>query len=100
MNFKFHNEIFISKLHIQNLSDRDEEKSLEAEDDTSQDENVADIQKEKLLSINFEVKVENQKGEGLITYSTDQQIFNFKVISGSYQEVWVVYIDFQSIHSK
>ena len=49
---------------------------------------------DKLLTTNFEVKVENRKVEGLITYSTDQQIFKFKV------EVWGVYIDFQSIHSK
>ena len=38
--------------------------------------------------------------EGLITYSTDQQIFKFKVNSGTDQEVWGIYIDFQSIHSK
>ena len=44
------------------------------------------IQDNKLLTINFEVKVENQKVEGLITYSTDQQIFKFKVNSGSNQE--------------
>ena len=55
---------------------------------------------DKLLTTNFEVKVHNQKVEGLITYSTDQQIFKFKVTSGSYQEVWGVYIDFQSIHIK
>ena len=58
------------------------------------------VQEDKLLTTNFEVKVENQNVEGLITYSTDQQIFKFKVISGSNQEVWVVYIDFQSIHRK
>ena len=36
---------------------------------------------DKLLTINFEVKVENRKVEGFITYSTDQQIFKFKVNS-------------------
>ena len=36
----------------------------------------------------------------LITYSTDQRIFKFRVISGINQEVWEPYIDFQSIHSK
>ena len=41
----------------------------------------------KLLTTNFEVKVENRKVEGLITYSTDQQIFKFKVNSGTDQEV-------------
>ena len=58
------------------------------------------VQENKLLTTNFEVKVENQKVEGLITYSTDQQIFKLKVNSGTDQEVWRVYIDFQSIHSK
>ena len=58
------------------------------------------VQDNKLLMTNFEVKVENRKVEGLITYSTDQQIFKLKVNSGTDQEVWGVYIDFQSIHSK
>ena len=58
------------------------------------------VQEDKLLATNFEVKVENRKVEGLITYSTDQQIFKFKVNSGTDQEVWGVYIDFQSNHSK
>ena len=57
-------------------------------------------QENKLLPTNFEVKAKNRKVEGLITYSTDQQIFKFKVNSGDDQEVWGVYIDFQSIHSK
>ena len=46
------------------------------------------------------IKVEAQKVEGPITYSTDQQILKFEVNSGTDQEVWGVYIDFQSIHSK
>ena len=49
----------------------------------------------KLLNTNFGVKAENRKVEGLITYSTDQQIFKFKVKSGTDQEVWGVYIDSQ-----
>ena len=57
-------------------------------------------QEDKLLTTNFEVKVKNRKVEGLITYSTDQQIFKLKVNSETDQEVWGVYIDFQSIHSK
>ena len=52
--------------------------------------------KDKLLTSNFEVKVENQKVEGLITYSTGQQIFKFKVNSGTYQELWEVYVDSKS----
>ena len=58
------------------------------------------VQENKLVTTNFEVKVKNRKVEGLITYSTDQQIFKFNVNSGTDQEVWGVYIDFQSIHSK
>ena len=98
--------------HGMNETTHDEENSSEAEDHTSEDENVAEMQtyenngelnneqENKLLTTNFEVKVENRKVEGLITYSTDQQIFKFKVNSGTDQEVWGVYIDFQSIHSK
>ena len=89
----------------------DEENSSETEDDTSEAENVNEMQTyenngekneqdSKLLTTNFEVKVGNRKVEGPTTYSTDQQIFKFKVNSGTDQEVWGVYIDFQSIHSK
>ena len=89
----------------------DEENVSEAEDDRSQEENVIQMQiyennreqnkqEDKLRTTNFEVKVENRKVEGLITYSTDLQIFKLNVNSGTDQEVWGVYIDFQSIHSK
>ena len=54
----------------------------------------------KNLTTNFEVKVKNRKVEGLITNSNDLQIFKIQVNSGTDQEVWGVYIDFQSIHSK
>ena len=57
-------------------------------------------QEDKLVSTNFKVKVKKQKVEGLVSYSTDKHIFKFKVNSGTDQEVWGVYIDFQSIHSK
>ena len=97
--------------NVLNETTQDEENVSEAEGDTSQEENVIEmqiyenhqeqnIQNIKLLTTNFEVKVENRKVEGLITYSTDQLIFKFKVNSGTDQEVWGVYIDFQSIHSK
>ena len=94
---------------MSNTITHDEENSSEAKDDTSEDENVTEMQtyenngeqnnaqEEKLLATNFEVKVENRKVKGLTTYSTDQQIFKFKVNSGTDQEVWGVYIDFQSI---
>ena len=89
----------------------DEENSSESVDDSPEDETVTKMQtyenkgkqtkqEEKLLTTNFDVKVKNRKVEGLITYSIDQQIFKFKVNSGTDQEIWGVYIDFQSIHSK
>ena len=49
---------------------------------------------------NFKWKAENRKVEGLITNSTDRQIFKFKGNSGTDQEGWGVDIDFQSTHSK
>ena len=97
--------------NVLNETTYDEENVSEAEDDTSQEENVIEMQiyennreqnkkGDKLLTTNFVVKVENRKVERLITYSTDQQIFKFKVNSGTYQEISGVYIDFQSLHSK
>ena len=97
--------------HVPNETTHDEENVSEPDDDTSQKQNVNEIQtyennqeqnvqEEKLLTTNFQVKVENRKVEGLITYSTEQQIFKLKVNSETDQEVWGVYIDFQSIHSK
>ena len=94
-----------------NETTHDEETVSEAEDDTSEEQNLNEMQtygingeqnkqEDKLLTTNFEVKVENRKVEGLITYSTDQQIFKLEVNSGTDQEVWGVYIDFQSIHGK
>ena len=43
---------------------------------------------DKLLTTTFQIEIENRKVEGLITYSTDQQIFKFKVNS------WGVIIEF------
>ena len=94
-----------------NENTHDSQNVSKTEDDTSDEENVTEIQtyenngeqnkpEEKLLTTNFEVKVENQNVEGLITILTDQQIFILKVNSETNQEVWGVYIDFQSIHSK
>ena len=48
---------------------------------------------DNLLTTSSEVKVENRKVEGLITYSTDQHIFKFKVNSGTNQELWGVNVD-------
>ena len=36
---------------------------------------------DQLLTTTFQIEIENRKVEGLITYSTDQQIFKFKVNS-------------------
>ena len=42
----------------------------------------------KHLTTKFQMEIENQKVEGLITYSTEQQIFKFKFNSGNNQELW------------
>ena len=42
----------------------------------------------KLLTTKFQIEIEIQKVEGLITYSTEQQLFKFKVNSGNNQELW------------
>ena len=84
-----------------NETTHDEKKPSEAEDDTSEQNSVYENeshlvngeqneQEDKLLTTNFEVKVEDRKVEGLITYSTDEQIFKFKVNSRTDQEVWGV----------
>ena len=97
--------------NVLNETTHDEQNVSETEDDTSEDGNITAMQtygnngeqnkqEEELLNTNFEVKVKNRKVEGLITYSTDLQIFKFKVNSETDQEVLGVYIDFQSIHSK
>ena len=94
-----------------NETTHDEENSSETEDDTSEEENITEmhiyennrekwVQENKLLTTNFEVKVENRKVEGFITHLTDEQIFKLKVNSRTDQEVWGVYVDFQSISSK
>ena len=86
--------------NILNNSICDGDNSSEPEDNTSDVNSVYQIQpytengeqnneqETKLLTTNFEVKVENRKVEGLITYSTDQQIFKFKVNSGNNQDAW------------
>ena len=40
------------------------------------------------------MEIENRKVEGLISCSTEQQIFKFKVNSGNNQELWGVNIEF------
>ena len=75
-------------------------KAIHHEDDSSDDNSLIEIdppkengeqeigKQDKLLTTTFQFEIENRKVEGLITYSTDQQIFKFKVIS------WGVNIEF------
>ena len=75
-------------------------KAIHHEDDSSDDKSVIEIEppqengeqeigkQDKLLTTTFQIEIENRKIEGLITYSTDQQIFKFKVNS------WGVNIEF------
>ena len=75
-------------------------KAIHHEDDSSDDKSVIEIEppqengeqeigkQDKLLTTKFQIDIENRKVEGLITYSTDQQIFKFKVNS------WGVNIEF------
>ena len=83
-------DVFLLKSEEQNLNQMQ----------TYENNGEQNKQEQELLTTNFEVKVENRKVEGLRMYSADQQIFKLKVNSGGDQEVWGVYIDFQSIHSK
>ena len=91
--------------NVLNETTHDEQNVSETEDDTSEDGNITEMQtygnngeqnkqEDKLLTTNFEVKVKNRKGEGLITYSTDQQIFKLKVNSETDQEVWELILIF------
>ena len=44
--------------------------------------------------------MENQKLEVLITYSMDEQIVKFNINSGTNQELWGAYVDFNSNQNK
>ena len=75
-------------------------KAIHHEDESSDNISVIEIEppkengeqeigkQNKLLTTIFQIEIENRKVEGLITYSTDQQIFKFKVNS------WGVNIEF------
>ena len=81
-------------------------KTIHHEDDSSDDKSEIEIEplkengeqeigkQDKLLTTTFQIEIENRKVEGLITYSTEQQIFKFKVNSGNNQELWGVNIEF------
>ena len=75
-------------------------KTIHHEDDSSDDKSEIEIEPPKengvqeigkqdnLLTTTFQIEIENGKVEGLITYSTGQQIFKFKV------KTWGVNIEF------
>ena len=81
-------------------------KAIHHEDDSSDDKSEIEIEppkqngeevigkQDKLLTPKFQIEIENRKVEGLITYSTDQQIFIFQVNSGNNHELWGVNIEF------
>ena len=81
-------------------------KAIHDEDDSSDDKSVIEVEppkengeqeigkQDKLLTTKVQFEIENRKVEGLITYSTDQQMFKFKVNSGNNQELWGVNIEF------
>ena len=81
-------------------------KGIHHENDSSDDKSVIEIEPPKengeqeigkqneLHTTKFQMEIENRKVEGLITYSTDQQIFKFKVNSGNIQELLGVNIEF------
>ena len=81
-------------------------KVIHHEDDSSDDKSVIEIEppkengdeesgkQNKLLTTTFQILIENRKVEGLIMYSTDQQISKFKVNSENNQELWGVNIEF------
>ena len=87
-------------------------KTQHHEDDSSDDKSVIEIEplkeneeqeigkQNELLTSKFQMEIENRKVEGLITYSTDQQIFKFNVNSGSSQELWGVNADFSTYELK
>ena len=74
--------------------------AIHHEDDSSDGQSVIEIElpkengeqetgkQDKLLTTKFQIEIENRKVEGPITYSTDQQIFKFKINS------WGVNIEF------
>ena len=73
---------------IHHEDDSSDEKS-DIEIDPPQENGEQEIGKQdKLLTTTFQIEIENRKVKGLITYSTDQRIFKFKVNS------WGVNIEF------
>ena len=81
--------IFIEKSQVLTVFN----KEIHHEDDSSDDKSVIELEpskkngeqkigkQDKLLTTTFHIEIENRKVESLITYSTDQEIFKFKVNS-------------------
>ena len=90
--------VFNKAIHHEDNSS-DDISAIEIEPPTENGEQEIGKQK-KLLTTKFQMEIENRKAEGLITYSTEQQIFKFKVNSGSGQELWGVNTDFSSYELK
>ena len=86
-------------------------KVIHHEDDSSDDKSEIEIEpskengeqengkQDKLLTTTFQIEIENRKVEGLITYSTDQQIFKFKVNSGGVNIEFTLYEQKCTIHA-
>ena len=87
-------------------------KGIHHEDDSSDDKSVIEIEPPKengeqeigeqneLLTTKFHMEIENRKVKQCIIYSTEQQIFKFKVNSGNTQKLWGVNTDFSSYELK
>ena len=86
-------------------------KVIHHEDDSSDDKSVIEIEspeengeqeigkQDKLLTTTFQIEIENRKVEGLITYSTDQQIFKFKANSSGVNIEFTLYELKWTIHA-
>ena len=89
-------------------------KTIHHEDDSSDYKSVIEIdppkeneeqeigKQDKLLTTTFQMEIEIRKVEGLITYSTDQQIFKFKVnswgVNSSFLQIKLSIIKVHIIH--
>ena len=87
-------------------------KAIHHEDDSSDDKSVIEIEpskengeqeigkQDKLLTTTFQMEIEIRKVEELITYSTDQQIFKFKVKTEMHNSCYLATYGFISYNRK
>ena len=74
--------VFNKAIHHEDDSSNDTSDTSVIEIDPPRENGEQEIGKQdKLLTTTFQIEIENRKAEGLITYSTEQQIFKFKVNS-------------------